>query len=236
MRLVILCISFVTVTALANDLMVTQIVDRSIGLDATAIIIAAADNCDFKLIDVPIKKNGDDIREHWQTNYVLMINGGYFNADFTPTGLCRIGGRTLSAKQSDRLSGFVALDESGQVHLFRRDDDVSEYPDVIQCGPYVIDPGGGIGIHKNDGVRAERTLIGMTEDGRLIILVTKPVTLYDLARSINASLPEVDRLLNLDGGPSTSVKTSQVERKNQWPVRNYIAKEKSANKRMVPTD
>jgi len=34
----------------------------------------------------------------------------------------------------------------------------------------------------------------------------------------------IERLLNLDGGPSTALKTDSLEILNRWPVRNYIGK------------
>jgi uncharacterized protein YigE (DUF2233 family) len=158
-----------------------------------------------------------------------MINGGFFNADFSPTGLCKINGKAFSEQMSGKLSGFVVLDKAGCMSLLVRADDITSYPDVIQAGPYVIDPGGRIGIRSNDGVRAERTLIGKTKDNRLLVLVTKPISLFELALSIKVAIPEVERLLNLDGGPSTAIKTANDEVLNLWAVRNYIAKQKDAN-------
>lgn len=213
----------------AEDITITHIVDKSVGLDAKVVIIKPDDNRGFAFIDVPSKIEGDNIRQHWQTNSLVMINGGYFNADFSPTGFCKIRGRLINEAKLKKLSGFVVLDKVGAMSLLDKSDDISSYPDVIQTGPYVIDPGGSIGIRANDGTRAECTLIGRTKDNRLLILITKPINLYDLAVSIKQIIPDIERLLNLDGGPSTAIKTAHDEVLNQWPVRNYIAKQMGTN-------
>jgi hypothetical protein len=227
MRLFLL-ISLAAASVFAGDIAGTPLVDKEAGLDAIVITIPPEQNRGFVVVDVSSKIDGDNLRRHWQDDYAFMINGGYFNPDFSPTGFCRIDGQVINKTVARKLSGFVALDRKGSLSLLTRNDDLSPYPTVIQNGPYVIDPGGGIGIHSNDGVRAERTLIGETNDHRLLILVIKPITLYDLAAAIKKAMPEIERLLNLDGGPSTALKTPKNEILNRLPVRNYIAQKKPA--------
>lgn len=208
----------------ADDLVTTQLVDKAVGLEATVVIINPENNSGFCFIDVPKRVEGDTMLRHWQSNYELMINGGYYEADFSPTGKCRINGKNIHRKRADKLSGYVVVDKAGRLDLLHREDDVSAYPNVIQAGPYLIDPGGGMGIRANNGSAARRTLIGKTTDGRLLIMVTKPITLFELAGAIKAHFPDIERLLNLDGGPSTGMKTHGIEIPNQWPVRNYLVK------------
>ncbi len=115
------------------------------------------------------------------------------------------------------------MDGAGKIHLLWRGDDLTPYPSVLQAGPYVIDPGGKIGIYSR-AEKARRTLIGLTEEKELVIVATKEIDLYDLAYAVKKQMPRMERLLNLDGGPSSAFKTPTVEILNEWPVRNYIAK------------
>ena len=59
----------------------------------------------------------------------------------------------------------------------------------------------------------------------VVFMITQPVHLYDLAHAVKKHLPRIERLLNLDGGPSTGFKTETTEILNEWPVRNYLVKQ-----------
>ena len=205
----------------------TQLVDRAAGVSATIITIPAAQNRGFAVLDVPVRMPRDTVRNHWTNTYELMINGGFFMPDNTPAGYCRINERVLVSNVVKRWSGMVAIDAAGTLSLLHRTNDFSSYPTVLQIGPYVIDPGGTIGIRSDDRLRAERTLIGVTTSGTLLIMTTKPVTLFDLAVAVKMQMPDVERLLNLDGGPSTALKTADLEVVNRSPVRNYIVKQRA---------
>jgi len=194
-------------------------------LHAEIIQIPPENNVGFSLIDVPNPKAGEDISTHFDPrHHALMINGGYFNPDFSPTGHCKIDNRVIRPGVSPSLSGFVAIDGDGRLSLLAATDDPAPFPTVLQNGPYLIDPGGGIGIHSRTGKRAARTAIGRLTDDTLVILVTEPIELYDLAREAKRDFPTMERLLNLDGGPSTALKTPEREIRNTAPVRNYLAK------------
>ena len=209
----------------AEDLNAKRLVEKEFGLDAVIVTIFSVDNVGFQLLDVPRKIEGDDILNYWdRTHQLMMINGGYFEADFSPTGYYKLQGRLSSKKRPANLSGFVAFDDAGKILLLTAKDSLDKYPTVLQSGPYVIDPGGAIGIKSRSGKKAKRTLIGLTEDHSLVIVVSKPILLYDLARAIKKKMPSIERLLNLDGGPSTALKTAAYQILNEWPVRNYIVK------------
>lgn len=215
----------VAASALAGTPAVERVVDESAGLDAMVIVIEPGANRGFAVLDAPKRARGENILTHWDSkSHVLMINGGYFSPEFAPTGLCRINGEAVARSRPNKLSGFVAIDRRGSIRLLTRADDVAPYPTVLQSGPYVIDPGGKMGIRSRSGSAAARTLIGTTRDGKVLIMVTKPILLYDLAVAVKGKMPDVERLLNLDGGPSTALKTGSVEVLNRWPVRNYIVK------------
>lgn len=204
---------------------VTHISDDDTGLTATLITIPADDNRGFAIIDVPKETPGDTVLTFWNPDtHAFIINGGYFEDDFSPTGYCKVDDRVVGPTPAEKLSGFLAIDAKGTLSLLTRSDDHASYPTVLQSGPYVIDPGGVMGIHTPSGHPAKRTLVGLTKERDVVILITEPILLYDLARAVKKKLPHIERLLNLDGGPSTALKTKDEEVLNEWPVRNYLVK------------
>lgn len=136
----------------------------------------------------------------------LAINGGYFDASFNPLGLYRIDGREVSPMLArPPLSGVVTIDARGRLDLGAGDDPAAS--SAFQAGPFVIDPGGAVGIRSDDGKLAERTLLACDERS-IAVVVTTPTTLRALAECLHDrpeafGLARVDRALNLDGGPST---------------------------------
>lgn len=170
----------------------------------------------------------------------LTVNGGYFDAKFQPLGLYRIDGverSPLLAKPP--LSGVVAIDSHGRVDLLHRDDAaVASARSAFQAGPFVIDPGGKLGINSNDGKAAERTVLAITDGDGLLVIVTTPVTLRDLAVCLSEwpnffRMGRVERALNLDGGPSTgfALNAGAASRslRPRGPVRSAIVFRPSLN-------
>ena len=218
-------LGLIVFTACGNGPDAVRIRDKGLGLDALVFTIPPEQNRGFVFLDVPDRSGDFRITAHWDSDkYALMINGGYFDQAFAPVGLCRINGKVVNETVSENLSGFVALDEGGCLYVLTHDDDLEAYSSIIQAGPYVVDPGGKVGIRTCSEMKAARTLVGVTTEGVVVVVVvTAPISLYDLAHGIKKQLPEIERLLNLDGGPSTALKTVAYEVVNTGPVRNYIA-------------
>lgn len=211
-------------TACGNGPDAVRIRDKALGLDALVFTIPPEQNKGFVFLDVPERSGDFRIMAHWNPDkYILMINGGYFDEALAPVGLCRIDGNVVNETVALNLSGFVALDKEGRLHVLTRENDLEAYSSIIQAGPYVIDPGGKVGIRTRSEMKAARTLVGVTtDDAVVVVVVTAPITLYELAHGIKKRLPEIERLLNLDGGPSTALKAGAYEVVNTGPVRNYI--------------
>ncbi len=193
------------------------------GVDGEVVRLSQNENRGFSLLDIKVRNLEENAASFFDPKrHRLIINGGYFNPDFSPTGYCKIDGRVLNPKRPKSLSGFVAIDERGAVSLLTRHDDLSKFPTVLQSGPFLIDPGGRIGIRSRVGIEAYRTAIGRTSDDELIILVTAPIDLFDLAVAAKRAIPTLERLLNLDGGPSTALVMRDTRIVNAAPVRNYL--------------
>ena len=159
-----------------------------------------------------------------EADHLLAFNGGYFDGNLNPVGYCRIANTDLSTEVAPRLSGYLTTSEEGVMELHWKRIPEGSYRDIIQSGPFIIDPGGKIGIHTRTGSPAQRTVVCQTTDGRILILTTTEVYLYDLARVIQKTIPDVDRALNLDGGPSVGLIYKDIVIENVNPIANVIRK------------
>jgi exopolysaccharide biosynthesis protein len=154
----------------------------------------------------------------------LVVNGSYFTPERKPTGLLVSQGKVISplVRRGGGAGTGVLVIDADRVRLFarerikKRDYEGSAF--AIQAGPRVIEPGSIGGIRSDDGLRANRTVIGADRRGRLVLAVTygddgsrTGATLYELMHLLSRGLAEVaddlplDFALNLDGGPSTGL-------------------------------
>lgn len=153
-----------------------------------------------RLVDVA---SGQSLRNA-SDDAILAINGGYFDDAFAPLGLYRIEGTVVSpAIDRPPLSGVVTITDG---HLDLGKQDRPDAQSAFQAGPFLIDPGGTLGIRSDDGKLAERTVVAIAGDS-LVVIVTSPVTLHSVADWLHQSGEElrvvsIERALNLDGGPS----------------------------------
>ncbi|HIO92854.1 MAG TPA: hypothetical protein EYG68_08445, partial [Leucothrix mucor] len=165
---------------------------------------------------------------YWQkNNNSVIINGGYFGHDFSPIGYYKINNKIINTHISKKLSGFVAIKNTGEIALLSKSDLAqtkadNTYSTLMQAGPYIIDPNGLLGIHNNNHKRHQRTVIASTRSGDILVISTAPISLYNLAHALQTEFPEIERALNLDGGPSSALITSKVTLLNRLPVRSYI--------------
>ena len=182
-------------------------------------------NSGFQLIDGG--KSRSFVTDHYDaSDHSFIVNGGYFDGNLNPVGICRIDGADLSISHADRLSGFLTLTDKGKLQLHWKQLPQESYRDILQAGPFIIDPGGELGIFRRTGGEARRTVIAETDDGRVLVLTTTEVYLYDLAKILKTEIPEVERALNLDGGPSVGLIYDDIKMKNPNPVRNFLLKTK----------
>ena len=146
------------------------------------------------------------------------VNGGFFDPELRASGLLRSGGVELAPKRRGGGSGVLVVKDR-RARLWQRDDTIPTGSDfAVQCGPRLIETGGGVGVHGDDGKRAARTAACIRESGReldFVLAVTKDRPgdgpgLLELARTLSRPLAPgddsgCDSALNLDGGPSTGI-------------------------------
>ena len=197
-------------------------------VELITLTIPKALNNGFVLVDEPSRDEGHISKHFDGDEHEQIINGGYFDADFLPVGLCKYNGTILTDQPAPKLSGYVVFDENGTIDLlWKQRKQAQEAPSALQSGPFIVDPGGKVGIHNRSGKSAARTVLAIDKDDNLLIIITSHVELYELARILVKELPQIDRALNLDGGPSTGLLHDQTTIKNGAPVRNFIRLKRS---------
>jgi uncharacterized protein YigE (DUF2233 family) len=141
---------------------------------------------------------------------LAAINGGYFDGDFRPVGL-RIVDGILSSSPTNRppLSGYVSVDGRGMLAVTRAIPTADSVRFAMQAGPFLIDPGGTLGIRSSGNTAARRSVIACAGDS-IAWIITSEMGLFDLALCLHEQpgafgLPRVECALNLDGGPSTGL-------------------------------
>lgn len=162
---------------------------------------------------------------------VVAINGGYFVPGGQPLGLVRLDGADRHPRSDATvLSGVVAIAGDGRLSLPTRNDALAGVVSAFQSGPFVIDPGGAVGVSDRPH-SARRSLLAMDDHGRLLLLATGPLTLHQVATMLHDhpqafGLERVERALNLDGGPSTGLSLALPDPAWSWgergPVRNIL--------------
>jgi uncharacterized protein YigE (DUF2233 family) len=136
---------------------------------------------------------------------LVAINGGFFDKNYKPLGL-----RIDNKRQQNPLKNIswwgVFYIKNQKAHLSSaaqyRPDEAIEF--AIQSGPRLLvnqriptlKPG-----------RAERSALGITFDGRVIVLITDnlPLTTTELAQLMKAPPLSCENALNLDGGSSSQL-------------------------------
>ncbi len=166
------------------------------------------DRVTIRVVDRPLGgPPGQIVRRAMEPKALAAINGGYSTGRFAPDGLYEIDGRVRQPARSG-LSGVVGSTKDGTPIVARPDEvDAGSIRDAVQSGPFVVDPGGANGIRSDDGSRARRSLV-VVSDGSIAFAITSACGLYDLAQALVASpqtfgVDRVERALNLAGGPST---------------------------------
>ncbi len=151
------------------------------------------------------------------------LNAGFFEPDLRPSGAVVSEGRLLHPPTSHGGTGLVTIaDGRARLVPIARDAGVDAIPGgaslVVQCTPRLIEADGSVGIHRDDGRRAARSVLCLRDGGRTLDLIAawdpdspgNGPGLWHLARRLAAPSPVGDPAgcqgaLNLDGGPSTAM-------------------------------
>lgn len=188
--------------------------------------------------DVQIKLGLNDARKSVEQTFpsaLVVANAGFFTEAWKPTGLLRHSGRSLSplvSKGGPAGSGILLMTDN-KLQLMEREKvtraQIQKATFAIQAGPRIIEPNGKPGIRSNDGKYRNRTLIGISDKGLIVIASFvahtsngRGVSLFQLQELFTTKIRSVEGMtdyalksaLNLDGGPSTSF----IFRDSQRPI------------------
>ena len=136
---------------------------------------------------------------------LLTFNGGFFDQKYRPLGL-RIGQNT-EKNPLKRISWWGIFYIKNQkayltnIRHFRPDQQIDF---ALQSGPRLIINGK---IPSLKAGVAERSALGITEEGKVIVLVTDntPMSTTTLAKTLKSVPLNCTEALNLDGGSSTQL-------------------------------
>lgn len=191
------------------------------GLDRAVAHFSTSTASDLILYRVSIKDHVFGIRastssaalSEWRDRLpkaTLIINGAYFNPDYTPSGWLkaenvRVGTRTFDQERSSFLilnptprilEAASPSDEAGK----RATDAVQSYPLLVR--------GSVAAVKEESGKTARRTFVGIDKAHQYLYFGVVPyasISLYELSQVL-ATLPiPWEAVLNLDGGPSTGI-------------------------------
>ncbi|MBA2709751.1 MAG: phosphodiester glycosidase family protein [Tatlockia sp.] len=137
---------------------------------------------------------------------LLAINGGFFDSNFKPLGLRIDNKRKQSpAKNISWWGIFYVKNQKAHLTNFAQFYSDRQIEFAIQSGPRLLINNR---IPPLKAGRAERSALGITHDGRVIILVTDnmPLSTTELAQLMKAAPLNCYNALNLDGGSSSQLR------------------------------
>ena len=157
----------------------------------------------------------------------LTINGGYFDMNRRPVGYFKQQGVDKQSALTGKLSGLVVISKQGRIDIQLANAVPKDAHEAFQSGPFLIDPGGKMGIRTADKYKFDRMILIKNKKGMVSLLYHKRITLYELARYVQKHYPNTDMALNLDGGPSCCVKGMGHSIDPSKPLPYYIGLTKS---------
>ncbi len=154
-------------------------------------------------------KEGKYISE-WRTdNLEIVINGGFFNEDYTPSGFLVVNGKRIGERLFDQDKSGLFVIKKGVVSI--RDlatDPIKEnesFEFALQSYPFLIKHEKPA-LSEDSGKKANRSVLATDVVGNAYILISlSEISLYEMMNKILALQIKFDAALNLDGGPSTGI-------------------------------
>jgi hypothetical protein len=163
---------------------------------------------------------------------VAMVGGYFRRPDPVHDGLCLVDGVEVSPlAEKAVLSAIIGADADGVPALRTRDEGGAGLRWAVQAGPFVVDPGGILGVNPHPAF-ARRAVLAQADDGALVALASAgPLTLHEVARLLldhpaELGVARIERAVNCDGGPSAGLALAAPAAAwsvaEQGPVRTVI--------------
>lgn len=146
----------------------------------------------------------------WQSNSEeIIINGGYFNEDYSPSGFLVKNGVRVGSKMFDQdKSGLIVITD-GVISIrdlgVRPIEKNETFEFALQSYPFLI-KNSKPALTEDSGKTAKRTIVGVDVDGNtyIVVLLTE-VSLYEAMNKLTGLKIPFTQAINLDGGPSTGI-------------------------------
>ena len=115
----------------------------------------------------------------------------------------------------------------------------------MQSGPLLVDPGGKLGIYKEDFDRQRRSAICLDGSAvRIVMVEGGGLSLLELARVLSSPREAgglaCEVALNLDGGPSTQamarIGSQELSFVGRWRIQNALVLSRRERARRPPVD
>ena len=140
---------------------------------------------------------------------LIALNGGFFTPNFEPLGLRISAGKVFSPLKNINWWGIFIVEGKVAEILSRQSFRYSPRMDVaLQAGPRLIINGT---IPKLKDGLAQRSAVGITQNGKVILVVTQNLSLSTVTLATMMKNPETQgglacyNALNLDGGSSSQL-------------------------------
>ena len=162
------------------------------------------------------------------TEAAIVFNGGFFSGDNRPVGRIVVDGDLYGAPiRLDTRVGtsglFAVVDDKADIYALGTSDYTPRgmrFETAVEGYPMLLLPGQQVIYPAHSGRRARRTVIGMDDEGNVIVLLVDSVafTLYELARWLATSNLYLSSALNLDGGRSSGMAINGLDQLTVIPA------------------
>lgn len=173
---------------------------------------------------------------HQEKNSLVTFNGGFFDENFHPTGLLISNSQEISPYRKGKLiNGIFTIDHNGAAKLYAAEKFTdSKVSFAIQNGPILLDDQAQVVVDKDLTRSAGRTAIGIDNQNQIVTIILRQsllnqdneMTLNDfaslLAKNEYFRTIGLHSVLNLDGGPSTSLAIQEKYFPELSKVQNVI--------------
>lgn len=161
----------------------------------------------------------------------IIINGGYFNEDFIPSGYLVVDKKRIGEKKFDEDKSALLVIDKGVASIR----DLKEKPFTknetfdfaLQSYPFLIRKGNGM-VKIDSQKLARRSAIGIDakKNVYLIIAESPDLSLYQFMNALVSSSIKFEDVMNLDGGPSSGIAINFGEYRkvinSQFPISNIL--------------
>lgn len=153
--------------------------------------------------------------------FIVGINGGFYQPDFTPVGLFIYKGKKIKPLvHNSLLKSCVIINNADKIQLETDLSACNRATNAMQTGPLLID-NGKVNTklqeikNKSESIKNffdphKRTALAVTTNNDVIMLTTSQFTLIDLANFLQNNpdafgVTQIQTAVNLDGGSSTGM-------------------------------